>query len=138
VRHLHQAGARPIGCDVESRKIGVWTLFAEAREIRIDQPLVPLHASSYSSFNFLRARVNDEYIGPLHQPLENRLSARRFQIECDAALVAVGQMPLIGILHLRLRRELVPVSPGIARGRLYLGDLGAKPDRIVATPGPAM
>ena len=47
-------------------------------------------------------------------------------------------MPLIGILRFRLRRELVPVSPGVARGRLYLDDLAPKSDRIVAAPGPAM
>ena len=71
-------------------------------------------------------RVDDEHVGPLDQPLENLLSARRFQIERDAALVAVGQVPGIGVLRLRLRRDLVPHSPAVAGGRLHFDDIGAK------------
>jgi hypothetical protein len=59
-------------------------------------------------------RVDDEHVGPFDELLENLLCARGFQIERDAALVAVGQVPGIGILRLRLRRDLVP---DVSRGR---------------------
>ena len=62
----------------------------------------------------------------LTSSLEDLLRARRFQIERDAALVAVGQVPRIGILRLRLRRDLVPMSPGVAGRRLDLDDVGAE------------
>ena len=71
-------------------------------------------------------RVDDEHVGPFDELLEHRLSARRFQIERDAALVAVGQMPGIGILRQRLRRDLMPVSPEIAARRLHLDHVGAE------------
>ena len=54
------------------------------------------------------------------------LSARRFQIERDAALVAVVQVTGIGILGLRLRRDLVPDSPHIAGGRFDFDHVRAK------------
>ena len=116
-RHRQQAAARPVGRDVEAREIGVRALFAEARDIRIDQTRIPLHDIVVFELQLLACgmrRVDDEHVGPFDQPLENLLSARRFQIERDAALVAVGQVPGIGVLRLRLRRDLVPDS---ARGR---------------------
>src|SRR4029077_12695821 len=58
--------------------------------------------------------------------LENLRSARGFQIESDAALVAVGQMPGIGIFRLRLRRGLVANPPEVAARRLPLYDVGAE------------
>src|SRR6185295_6907706 len=60
------------------------------------------------------------------QPLENLLSAWRCQIERDAALVAVGQGPLIGILGVRLVRELIAYSPEVAGRRLHFDDVGAE------------
>ena len=82
-------------------------------------------------------RVDDEHVGPFHQPLENLLSARRFQIERDAALVAVGQVKGIGILRLRLRGDLVADSPHVAAGRFDFDHLGAKvgQDHRGAGPG---
>src|SRR5258708_7297865 len=71
-------------------------------------------------------RVDDEYVGPLDELLENLRSARGFQIERDATLVAVGQVPGIGVLRLRLRRDLVPMPPEVAARRLHFDDLGAK------------
>ena len=50
----------------------------------------------------------------LTKPLENLLGARGFQIERDAALVAVGQVEGIGLFRLRLRRDLVPDPPHVA------------------------
>ena len=71
-------------------------------------------------------RVNDEHVGPFHQPLENLLSARRFQIEREAPLVAVGQVKGVRILRLRLRGDLVSDPPHIAAGRFDFDHLGAK------------
>src|SRR5262245_19680340 len=70
--------------------------------------------------------VHNEHVGPLSQFLENLLSARGFQIERDAALVPVRQVPLIGILRLRVRREAIPNSPAITGRGLNLDHVSAK------------
>ena len=59
-------------------------------------------------------RVDDEDVGPRDQLLEDLLGTGRFQIERDAALVAVGEMPLIGLIRARLLRDPVPMPPGVA------------------------
>src|SRR5215467_15498918 len=71
-------------------------------------------------------RINDEHVGPFDELLENVLSVRRLQIERYAALVAVGQMPRISILRLRLRRKFVCMSPEIAVRRFHFDDVGAE------------
>src|SRR5262245_4447014 len=71
-------------------------------------------------------RIDDEYVGPRDKFLQNLLRAGRLQVERDAALVAVGKMPLIGVICRRLRRDLVPISPGVAARRLDLDDVGAE------------
>ncbi len=71
-------------------------------------------------------RIDDEHVGPFDELFDDLRCARRFQIERHAALVAVGQMPGIGILRLRLRGNLVPVSPQIAVRRLHLDHVGAE------------
>ena len=70
--------------------------------------------------------VDDEHVGPLDEPLENRLGAGRFQVERDAAFVAVGQVERIGLVGMRLRRDLVTYPPRVACGRLHFDDVGAK------------
>src|SRR6202035_457296 len=70
--------------------------------------------------------VDDEHVGPFDELLENLLGAGGFQIERDAALVAVGQVPGIRILRLRLRRNLVPYPPGVTGRRLDFDDVGAE------------
>src|SRR5204862_8118362 len=61
------------------------TLFrSEARDVRVDQTRIPVDQVVVFEFQPLAGgmrRVNDEHVGPFHQPLENLLSARRFQIE---------------------------------------------------------
>ena len=108
---------------------GVRPLFAEAGEIRIDQTRIPLRNIVIFELQFLARRmrrVDDQHVGPFDQPLENLLGARRFQIERHAALVAIGQVPGIGVFRLRLRRDLVTMSPEVAVGRLNLDDVSAK------------
>ena len=71
-RHGQQATSRPIGSDVEPGQIGVGTLFAEAREIRINQTRIPLHDITIFELQFLArwmGRVDDQHVGPLDQPL---------------------------------------------------------------------
>ncbi len=70
--------------------------------------------------------VDDEHVGPFDELLENLLGAGGFQIERDAALVAIGQVPGIGIIRLRLRRNLVPYPPEVAGRRLDFDDVGAE------------
>jgi hypothetical protein len=71
-------------------------------------------------------RVDNEHISPFDQPLQDGLGARGLQIECDAALITVSQVPGVGILRLWLRRDLVPMSPEISRRRLHFDDIGTK------------
>jgi hypothetical protein len=83
-------------------------------------------------------RVDNENVGPFDEFFENLLRARGFQIKSDAALVAIGEVPRVGILGDRLRREVVRNSPQVAVRRLNLDDVGAEIDRITAALGPAM
>jgi hypothetical protein len=71
-------------------------------------------------------RIDDEHVGPGDQLLEDPLGAGRFQIERDAALVAVGEMPLVSVICQRLRRDLMRKSPGVAVRRLHLDDVGTE------------
>ena len=116
-RHRQQAAARPVRRDVEARELGVRPLLAEARDIRIDQARIPLHDVVIFELQSLARGmrgVDDEHVGPFDELLEHLLGARRFQIERHAALVAVGEVPGIGILRLRLRRDL---DAHVSRGR---------------------
>jgi len=89
---------------VDRRRIHVsphGPLFAEASKIRVDQPRVPLRDVGVFELQFLASgmrRIDDEYVGPPDQLLDDLLRAGRLQIKRDAALVAVGEMPLIGII----------------------------------------
>ena len=72
-RHRQQAAACPVRRDVEARQIGVRPLFAEAREVRIDQARVPLRDIFVFELQFLARgvrRVDDEYVGPLDELLQ--------------------------------------------------------------------
>src|SRR5438128_6307866 len=59
-------------------------------------------------------RVDDEHVRPLGQALDNFCRVRRFEINRYPTLVAIVQMPHVGILGLRLRRNLVPDPPQFA------------------------
>src|SRR5215471_5032976 len=85
--------------------------------------------SSYSSLNFLRAGcgvLTMNTSAHLTRLLDDLLSAGRFQIERDAALVAVGEMPLVSVICQRLRWDLVRKSPGVAVRRLHFDDVSAE------------
>src|SRR5215471_8904016 len=71
-------------------------------------------------------RIDDEYVGPRDKLLDDLMGAGRLQVERDAALVAVGEMPLIGFICVRLRRDLVRMSPGVAARRFDFDDVGAE------------
>src|SRR5579859_921655 len=71
-------------------------------------------------------RVDDEHISPLDEFLQNLLGAWRLQIQRQAALVAVGEVPLVGDVGLRLRGDLVGVPPRIAVRGFDLDHIGAK------------
>src|SRR5437588_11180538 len=78
-------------------------------------------------------RVDDEHVRPLGQALDNFCRVRRFEINRYPTLVAIVQMPHIGILGLWLGRNLVPDSPQFALGRCdfdYIGtDVGQNEGR---------
>src|SRR6201999_1724677 len=89
-------------------------------------PLLDVLIFELQFFACAMRRGDDEHVGPFDEFLENLLCARRFQIERYAALVAIGQVPLIGILCLRLRRYLVTNPPHVAGRRLHLNHVSAK------------
>src|ERR1700684_3850950 len=70
--------------------------------------------------------VDDEYVGPLDQALENLLRARRFEIERNATLVSIRQLEGIRLVRIRLGRNLLPLSPHLSLRRLDLDDLRAE------------
>src|SRR6516225_3280886 len=99
--HRQQATAGPVCCEIEARQSGIGPLLAEAGEIRVDQPRIPLRDVGVFELQFLARRVRrvgHEHVGPLDELLENLLGARRLQVENDPALVAVCEMPLIRII----------------------------------------
>ncbi len=128
-RHRQEAAACPVGGDVEARELRIGPLVTETRDVRIDQAWVPLHDVVVFELQPLArgmGRVDDEHVGPFDELLKNLLGARGFQVERQAPLVAVVQVPLIGILRLRLRRDLVRNSPELAGRRLHFDDLRSK------------
>src|SRR5712675_1777749 len=79
-----QAAARPVGRYIEAWKVGVRAVVAEARDVSVDQPGVPLHDVLVSELEPLARwmwRVDDEDVGPLDQPFEYFCGVRRFQVE---------------------------------------------------------
>src|SRR5258708_30306330 len=71
-------------------------------------------------------RLDDERVSPFDEFFENLLRARGFQIKSDAALVAIGEVPGVGILGDRLRRQVVRNSPQVAVRRLHFDDVGTE------------
>ena len=116
-RQRQQTGACPVRRNVEARQLSIRSLLAEARDVCVNQARVPPHHVVIFELQSLACRmrrIDDEYVGPFDELFEDLLSAWRFQIERHAAFIAVGQVPRIGILRLRLRRDLVPNSPEVA------------------------
>src|SRR6516225_4820123 len=71
---------------------------AEARDVGVDQTWVPLRdilVLKFEMFTCRMWRVDDESIGPLDQPFEHFSGFRRFQVERQAALIAVVQVPQV-------------------------------------------
>src|ERR1700752_852604 len=86
-RHRQQATSRPIRRYIESREVGIRAFLAETGEIRVDQTWIPRRDVIIFQLEFLAGgvgRINDEHVGPLDEPLHYSLSARSFQVECDA------------------------------------------------------
>ena len=128
-RQRQQAAAGPVGRDVESRQVGVRSLFAVAGEVGVDQPGIPRRDVLVFELEALARgmrRVDDHDVGPFDQPLENLHRVGRFQVDRHSALVAIVQMPEIVVPRVRLRRDLVHHSPQVAGGWLDLDDLGAE------------
>ena len=78
-RQRQQAASRPIGRDVESRKLRVRPVVAVAGDVRIDQPRIPLRDIVIAELQFLASgmrRVDDQNVGPLDQPLAEPASPR--------------------------------------------------------------
>ena len=71
-------------------------------------------------------RIDDENVGPFDELFEDLLGAWRFQIKRHTPLVAIGEVPGVGILGDRLRRHLVGMPPKLAARRLHLDDVGAE------------
>src|SRR5207253_10861248 len=95
--------------------------------VRVNQPRSELRDMIVVEFEFLARgmrSVNDEYVRPLGQALDNFCRVRRFEINRYPALVAIVQVPHVGILGLRLRRNLVPDSPQFALGWFDLDYVG--------------
>src|SRR5580692_8589007 len=128
-RQRQQAGACPVRRDVEARQLSIRSLLAKAGDVCVDEARVPPNHVVIFELQSLACgmrRIDDEYVGPFDELFENLLSAWRLQIERYAAFIAVGQVPRIGILRLRLWRDLMPNSPEIAGRRLHFDDIGAE------------
>src|SRR5271155_2597708 len=83
-------------------------------------------------------RVNDEDIRPFNELLQHLSGVWRFQVQRDSALVAVGEVPWIGIFGDRLWRQLVRMSPQFAARRLHFDDVGTEVGQDHRGLGPAM
>src|SRR5713101_480706 len=120
-----QAAARPIGGDVKARKAGVRPLFAKTRQVGIDEAGVPWRDVLVFEAELLTRRVrgvDDQHIGPLDHPPQDFRRAGRLQVDGDATLVAVVQVPLIRLPRDWLWRDLVRDPPELALRRLDLDD----------------
>src|SRR3984885_12513494 len=127
--HRQQSAACPVRRDVKAWKIRVRSLVTEAREIRVDQTRIPPRHIFIFKLQFRTRRmrrVDDEDICPFDQLFENLMGARRLQIERHAPLVAIREVPGVGILRDRLRWKVVGVPPQLAVRRLHLDDVGAE------------
>src|SRR5205807_49642 len=71
-------------------------------------------------------RVDDEHVRPLGQALDNFCRVRRFEINRYPTLVAIVQVPHVGILGLWLRRNLVPDPPQLTLGRFDFDHVSAE------------
>src|SRR2546425_2711270 len=137
-RQGEQSAAGPVGRDVESRKLGIGPLVAVTGEVAVDETRIPLHhvlIGQLQSLACWMGGVDDQHVCPLDQSLENLPRLGRFQVECQSPLVAIVQMPGIVLGGAGLGRNLVPNSPGVARGRLDLDDVGAEVGQDHRRPG---
>src|SRR5207245_2626461 len=122
-------GPRPVGREVESGKSRVRSGVAVAGDVGVNQPRIELRDMVIVELEFLARgmwRVDDEHVRPLGQALDNFCRVRRFEINRYPTLVAIVQMPHVGILGLWLGRNLVPDSPQFALGRFDFDYIGTE------------
>ena len=128
-RQRQQTSSRPVGRDVESRKIRVRALFAVAGQVSVNQTWIPLRNILILQLEFLARpmrSVDDEHVGPFDQALQNLPRVGRFQVQSQSTLVTVVQMPLISVFGERLRGEPVRHPPQLAHGWFDFDDIGAE------------
>src|SRR5881227_1548401 len=124
-----QAASRPESSDVESWKGSIRSRVAVAGDVGVNQARIELRDRVIVELEFLARRmrrVDDEHVRPLGQALDNFCRVRRFEINRYPTLVAIVQMPHIGILGLWLGRNLVPDSPQFALGRFDFDYIGTE------------
>src|SRR6476646_8761498 len=129
VQERKQTGPRPVGREVESGKSRVRSRVAVAGDVGVNQPRIELRDLVIVELEFFARgmrRVDDEHVRPLGQALDNFCRVRRFEINRYPTLVAIVQVPHVGILGLRLRRNLVSDPPQFALGRFDLDHVGTE------------
>ena len=132
MRHhpIHQAGAGPIGGEVETGLACFGAGLAVAGEGGVDQPVVQRGKPFVVGSELLAHRqrlVGDENIGLLDEVVQDLLSGRRGEVECEATFVAVVQQPAVIVVRLRHAGMPGHMPIGIAGAwRLDLDDVGAE------------
>ena len=128
--HVHQPRARPVGGGVEAGLLGLRPCLAIGRERRIDQPRVEVRDILVSRAKLAPHRerhVGDEDVGLLHQPAQHLVAALGFQVEREAALVAVIEDPGVVAVHPRRAGPRVQGAIKVTfAGRLDLDHVGAE------------
>lgn len=128
---VHQAAARPVRRHVEVGQMRVRTFLAEAGDIGVDQPGIEGDQSVVFQTQLLarmRREVGHQHIGPPHQTLEYGPGAGRLEVERDAALVAVVQLPgVIDPFDMGVGRDAAERTVCVAHLRGFdLDDVGAE------------
>lgn len=128
---VHQAAARPVRRHVEAGQMRVRTFLAEAGDVGVDQP--GIEGGQYVVFQAQllarpRREVRHQHIGPPHQTLEHGPGAGRLEVEREAALVAVVQLPgVVDPFDLGVGRDAAERTVCVARVRwFHLDDVGAE------------
>jgi hypothetical protein len=107
------------------------TFLAEAGDIGVDQPGIEGGQSVVFQAQLLarpRREVGHQHIGPPHQTLEHGPGAGRLEVERNAALVAVVQLPgVVDSLDMGVGRDAAERTVCVAHVRgFHLDDVGAE------------
>ncbi len=127
--HRQQSAACPIRRDVKAGEIRIRTLVTEARDVRVDQARIPPHHIFIFELQSRARRVwcvDDENVRPFDELFEDLMGARRLQIKRHTPLVAIGEVPGVGILRDRLWWHVVRVPPQLAARWLNFDDVSAE------------